>query len=505
MNKTMDNIIVITQNLVLSSLKELTDKIAPNSETLVVSTQYVYDNERELIDSLLGCKCRYIDFSDLITDEEGEQCDIAAFNPEKQEQDEFAYYDDIKILKNELIVRRLLELYPCDNRIIICNDLGIDEDIWLAAGFERVELKYYYTEPKENITHSPKKSIKSRLKETILWKIIRRVRNIANIPLSVAYFKGKKYIFYGSLNRIGYRFDVEFKTASLFEKLRYKVDCSIINTQPNTLHITTFHEGYHQIPDRRDLNVRIIQDGYLPSNYGSNTYYFYGLNTIFYTWDKMGNLAFERFNLPCEIMPIRKKLYLPIPNFPQNICKVVCAASGSADWTAIKNRSDENKLLVAMGKVAALFPNVEFVYRCHPVMAKPYHEGVNAINRNAEYIQWLQLPNFHISSNIPIANQDGNTSLSFKRSSFAEDLKGTDIVFGEHSVAMIDAGLKGIMFASVNVTGHRSYAKSLGELGFPICTSVEDIVSLIKNVNTEGFQKQYTQAVDNYNKMTDEE
>jgi hypothetical protein len=204
-------------------------------------------------------------------------------------------------------------------------------------------------------------------------------------------------------------------------------------------------------------------------------------------------------------MPIRKKLYLPTPNYPYKLRKVVCAASGSADWTAIKNRSDENKLLVAMGKVAALFPDVEFVYRCHPVMAQPWHEGLNAINRNAEYIQWLQLLNFHISSNIPIANQDGNTSLSFKRSSYEEDLKGADLVFGEHSVSMIDAGLKGIIFASVNVTGHRSYAMSLGELGFPICTSVNDVVSLIKNINTEEFKKQYSKAIENYNKMTDEE
>ena len=503
MNKNMDNIIVITQNLVLSSLKELTDKIAPKSETLVVSTQLMYDNERELIDSLLGCKCRYIDFSDLITDEEGEQCDIAAFNPEKQGQDEFAYYDDIKILKNERITRRLLELYPCENKILVCDDLGIEEDIWLKAGFRRVELQYYYTAPKEITAEEKQKDIKSRLRKTLLSKIIRRIRKACDAPLSVGYYNGEKYIFYGSLNRIGYRFNILFKPASLFEKMRYMVDCSLFNTQPETLHITTFHEGYHRIPDKKNLNVRIIQDGYLPSNYGSNTYYFYGLNTVFYTWDRMGQLAFERFNLPSEIMPIRKKLYLPVPNYPSKLRKVVCAASGSADWTAIKNRSDENKLLVAIGKVAALFPNVEFIYRCHPVMARPLHEGVNAINRNAEYIEWLKLPNFRISTNIPLANQDGNSSLSFKRSSFEEDLKGADVVFGEHSVAMIDAGLKGIIFASVNVTGHRSYAKSLGELGFPICTSVEDIVALLKSVVNTDFQKQYTQAVDNYNKMTD--
>lgn len=171
--------------------------------------------------------------------------------------------------------------------------------------------------------------------------------------------------------------------------------------------------------------------------------------------------------------------------------------------TAIKNRSDENKLLVAIGQVAARFPQVEFIYRCHSVMAQPLHEGVNAINRNADYIDWLELPNLHLSSNMPIANHYGNSSLSFKRSSFEEDLKGADVVFGEHSVSMIDAGLKGIVFASINVTGHRSHAQSLGDLGFPICSSIEEIEAFLLNLCDSCFQESYSNAIDNSNKMTD--
>ena len=47
--------------------------------------------------------------------------------------------------------------------------------------------------------------------------------------------------------------------------------------------------------------------------------------------------------------------------------------------------------------------------------------------------------------------------LSYKRSSFEDDLKDVDLVFGEHSVSMLDAGFKNVLFASCNVTGHRNF------------------------------------------------
>ena len=51
-------------------------------------------------------------------------------------------------------------------------------------------------------------------------------------------------------------------------------------------------------------------------------------------------------------MPIRKKLFLPEARYPQKLRKVLCAASGTGDWTAIKNRSDDDRLVWAIGKVA---------------------------------------------------------------------------------------------------------------------------------------------------------
>ena len=204
-------------------------------------------------------------------------------------------------------------------------------------------------------------------------------------------------------------------------------------------------------------------------------------------------------------MPFRKKLYLPEPRFPERVNKVLCVASGAGDWTAIKNRSDEDMMMWAFGKVASLFPDIEFIYRCHPVWIHPEHQGVNSIHRAAEYFDYLNLPNLKLSGNIPNANQGGQFVLSYKRSSFEEDLKDVDLVFGEHSISMIDAGFKNILFASCNVTGHRNFFEDITKLGFPHCKSVDDIVELLKYVTTPEFKASYLQAINNYNEMTDKE
>ena len=82
---------------------------------------------------------------------------------------------------------------------------------------------------------------------------------------------------------------------------------------------------------------------------------------------------------------------------------------------------------------------------------------------------------------------------------------GVDIVFGEHSIAMIDAAFKGILFSSCNVTGHRNFWKDITDLGFPHCESIEEINALLKTIGSPEFNSSYERAIQNYNVMTDQE
>lgn len=495
----MDNVIVLNQNLKLDSLVRLHHLIEPQSDTIILSTQFVFENEIELIDSLLNCKCRYINFSDILTDAEREQCDRDAFDYHTDGKDLFGFYETIQNIKNERIIAKFLSLYKVSQKIIVADGLGIRKGKWISQGFEYISLDYYYEEPKATKKCCP-----------ILRKILRKpfyaflyFKQAFETPIFEANKNGTKYLFFGKLDRIGYRIDLNFHQARFSEHIKYLLNLFGIAWQNNTIRLSSFHEGFHRIPDKKNLNVKLIQDGYLPPNYSSNYLYFYGKHTEFYAWDTIGCDALNYHHLPNRIMPFRKKLYLPDQiHFPHKIKKIVCAASGSGDWTAIKNRSDDDRLVWAIGKVAAQFPDIEFIYRCHPTWIHPLHVGVNSINRCAEYIEWLNLPNFKISSHIPNANQNGRFIVSYKRSSFEEDLKDADLVFGEHSIAMIDACFNNKLFASCNMTGHRDFFESITKLGFPHCESVEDIVSLIKNLNTVEFKKTFLDAVSKYNEMT---
>ena len=497
----MDNIIVITQNLKLESLASIKSELV-SGDVLIVSTQFVFENEREIVDKILGTKCKYLDFSDLITDAERQKCDEDAFEPIPDNVG--FYYAIIKQKKNEVIVKNLLNQYPSNNLLLICDDLGIDEATWLNAGFKKVQCEYFYDHPREGATAHNKMA-------NLFKRLINKIRHYYSSDIWVSHRDGKKYLFFGSTNRIGYRIDLEWGKASKWENVKFILQffsLRLFGFMPKnkTIRLTTFHEDNHwNLPDHPNFNVKKIQDGYLPPNYTSKYLYYFGPRVEFYTWDVMGQHTFQYHNLNSRVMPIRKKLFLPEAHYPTKLTKVLCAASGTGDWTAIKNRSDDDRLVWAMGKVAAMFPEVEFIYRCHPVWIHPEHSGVNAINRCAEYISWLNLPNYKLSSNIPMAKQKGEFVLSFKRSSFEEDLKGVDIVFGEHSVAMIDAGFKGIPFASCNMTGHRDFFEDITKLGFPHCESIEDIVNLLRSLSTPEFRISYEQAIKNYNEMTDKE
>lgn len=496
----MDNIVVITQNVKLESLHLLRNHLK-GKETLVFSTQLVFENEKAIICEQLGTKCTFVNFTDLMTDVDFEQCDVDAYSEDQKNVSQ--YYAQIKQLKNQTAIKRLIDRYPCENRLLICDDLGLNKESWLEKGFKKVECDYYHQEDL-TIQHS------SRF-VSLLKGIAYMIMNVYQGDIYKTFYDGKKYLFFGKLNRIDYRINIPFKKASKLENLKFIIGyfwCKVLKTYPqnHTIRMSTLHESTAwPFPHHPNLNVKIIQDGYLPPNYSSKYLLFHGPYTEFYTWDVEGRKTFNYHHLKNRVIPFRKKLYLPEPRFPKQVKKVLCVASGAGDWTALKNRSNEDSMMEAFGKVAALYPDIEFIYRCHPVWIHPHHQGVNSINRAAEYFNWLNLPNLKISSNIPNAEEGGKFILSYKRSSFEEDLKDVDVVFGEHSISMIDAAFMNILFASVNVTGRRDFFCGISSMGFPHCESIDEIVNLLKSVTTPEFKASYEQAIKNYNEMTDKE
>lgn len=485
------NIVVFTQNLIIETLSKVTNVIDASYPVLIITTHRLFENEIKIIEKFFDV-CRYCSFSSFLSDSDMQFCDEESFKDEKDSI--IGYYQKIKERKNKMVIDKVLDVYEPISKYLLSDDLGIDEKSWVDAGFKRLNLNYYYIQCKNE---EKKRSI------------IERVKDNMNKPIYSAFFSGIKYVFYGSMNRIGYRSSIQFERDKKENICYILTKCmrrigKIPFCRKRVEHLSTLHEYSKWVfPPDNNYKVGIIQDGYLPPNYSSQYLKFIHSNTKYYAWDSLGMQVFKNQGIPIQLLPFREKLYMPKPIF-RPIKTVLCVASGAGDWTALKNRSDEDEMIVVFVKIARKHPKITFVYRCHPSWIHPSHQGVNSINRVAKYFSWLKLPNLVLSGNIP-STDIRDFQLSFSRNSLDEDLKGADFVFGEHSVSMIDAAFKGIPFASINVTGRRDFFCGMTSLGFPHCETINEIESILDGCMNQDFIYKYNDAVERYNQMTDED
>lgn len=498
----MNVIYILTQNVKLESLTKYKGLSGPGDVSVFVSTNFLFENERAYLTGLFG-SCVFKTFADYLSDEEMQAIDVRSYRLDMRQDD---YIAEIKKRKNRLVRQKVLEEFPSDKKYVLSKCLGVDCKVWKSAGFRYLECAYYSPEDLP-----PAQRIKLALyNNRTVRKLYYSLKKKNGTPLSVeedelrvGYYKGKKYIFLGKLSRIDYRLDIPLEKSP--EDVE-KINAGVFEPKDRCTYVMTWHEHFkYALPDDENLAVRWAQDGYLPPNYTHYDYEFKPSNVVYYCWDELGTTLFKNRNLPCEIIPFRKKLYLPEPVMPETIRNVLIVASGSGDWTALKNRSDDDIMVYAFAQMAKRFPDVHFTYRCHPTWVHPSNVGVNAVNRVHDYFESLALPNLTLSSNTPLQKDTRNFQLSFSRSSLDEDLKLADFVFGEHSISMVDAAFKGVPFCSVNLTGRRNFFVGMNDLGFPSCTSHEEIAEMITNAAGDAFRQSYLEAVRKYNEMTDRE
>ena len=489
-------ILVFSQNVKLESLEKFS--ILNDNNNIIITPHFLFENEREFINKLFP-NAKFYTFADFLTDEEMSAVDIMSYVLASNDYQK--NLNNIRRYKNKIVINKVLNRFKTINQYILSDDLGIDETEWKKFGFKRLKGEYYYTakNKKVNIKMLLKK-IKPLKKVYDIFRSKRQKCMYNPEEISVGYYKGHKYVFIGKMNRIGYRFDIEFNQS--------QEECDRLNKgeyeeKDKCTYLTTWHEHWKcHVPDDLKYSVRWAQDGYLPPNYSHKDYQFKPNNVVYYCWDELGTGLFKNQELPYELIPFRKKIFLPEPKFQETIKNILIVASGSGDWTALKNRSDDDIMVDAFVNMAKKFPDINFTYRCHPTWVHPQNVGVNSINRVSEYFEWLKLPNLKLSSNIPNMKTKEGYQFSFSRSSLEEDLENADFVFGEHSISMIDAGFKKIPFCSVNITKRRNFFIGINNLGFPVCTSHKEIEDMIKSSTGKDFKEKYLEAIKNYNEMT---
>lgn len=503
----MSNIFVFSQNLKLNSLERYTALPRYGRLYVFVTTHCLFENEKAYLTSLFG-RCRFHTFADFLSDSEMADCDRGAWRAGIPYD---LYLAEIRRQKNEIVSARVAEKYPHSRKYLLSAVLGIDPLVWKRKGWQRLKGEYYHPED-AGILQTGRLASRRLLARTPALKtceaVRARLRRSRETPyfsdeVFVGFYQGRKYVFLGNKSRIDYRLAIHFESSP--------EECCRLNAgkyepRENCTYMTTWHERHKcRVPNDERYAVRWAQDGYLPANYSHFDYFFKPANVVYYCWDELGTRLFRNLNLPYEMIPFRKKLYLPEPEFPREIRHVLVAASGAGDWTALKNRSDDDLLVEAAVWLARRFPEIRFTFRCHPAWVHPRNAGVHSIERVGEYFQRLGLENLLLSAHIPAAGGRDDFQYSFSRSSLAEDLAGTDFVIGEHSISMIDAAFQGIPFCSVNLTKRRNFFDGISGMGFPHCVSREGLAAVIDNVTEPQFQKGYRQAVARYNEMTDRE
>jgi hypothetical protein len=532
MSRESVNVIVFSLSTPLDKVILLINNCTTSQPCLCVSTHKLYDlEENKILNSVLRSvyfKC----FADFLTDEEMSWCDYCAYEIENdklsEEKNLLKYYDYIKKEKNKLVFNNICKKYNLLDKYLCAQDLGIDEFVWLRAGFissleqgqTQVNVDYSLFKPKK---FKNPLSLYLRYSKTFLNSF----KKIFLIKTSVG-----NYIFLGSVIRIR-----PYLEGVDIQELKYNfIDIilaavkTIISTRPFKLLtdieveakkiiikryikqnniskiLTTIHEydkHFNSIAESVKIELVALQDGYLPENYSSKYLHYLAVDK-FYVWDRLSLGLFENQKLKAEICPF---LYIsPLPSIEKDryeIKTILVLTSGAGDWTALKNRSDEDQMVILFARIAEHFPDTQIIYRCHPLWAHPAHQGIDSIKRVDRYFDEKGIKNIRVSEESnTLAKQFMKTQiLGFQQSSLDRDLDAADLIFGEHSFTMIDGARKGKLFASVNVTKRRDFFHNYTKLGFPHLTSYDDIIFFINELRSspQRLLAHYNEAVYRYN------
>lgn len=532
------NIIVFSQSTPFNQIVALIQQCVNALPFLFVSTHKLFDLEEAIISETVQRPVRFACFADFLTDEEMAWSDTYAYEIESKDnaskmRSPGRYYQYIKSEKNKLIFKNIRRQYHLTEKYLCADDLGIAADVWLEEGFSN-----HIQKEQQMIEKSPAAALNPTKNRSLFLRIYRYCSQIYNSfkkiheEIFVLQTPIDNFLYLGSVTRIRPFLDnvnIQPLQTGLITNLvnllliftlklpnqpgktiLSRLQSKIISKHATDLRISTLlssmHEyqlGYAKLAYSLNMDLMILQDGFIPENYSSRYLAFYFGVREFWVWDRLSLGLFENQGYKAEVCSFMSVPDLPVIEQDQYTVKtIVVLTSGAGDWTTLKNRSDEDLMVVAFVEIAKKFPDIEIIYRCHPLWAHKEHQGVNSIKRVDEYFQRINL-NISVSKG---SLEQSNRFLKDKglwvaKGSIESDIEKADLVFGEHSFSMITAARYGKLFSSVNLTNRRDFFYSYTKLGFLHCKSLYDIVNLIKRlkVKPKEILNQHNTAVNKYN------
>ena len=189
------------------------------------------------------------------------------------------------------------------------------------------------------------------------------------------------------------------------------------------------------------------------------------------------------------------------------IKNILYVASGSGDWTAQKNRSDEDAAFLNFYKLSKEFPQLNFYFRPHPFWVIDEHQGVNSIKRIEVFLEALKSQNFKLSQSIKqdVETYKGKLSNSLSFNSLDDGINNCDVILGDHSQTLISCASRNKIIASMNFSNRDTFFINYTNLGFPLITNYSELKSffldLINNDKMKEIIKNQNLASIKYNSI----
>ncbi len=481
--------------------KELT--ASGRSRICVLTPHHLFPDERRRLAGMGVAECEFRTFHDLLDVADMEHCDekadrlVVAAHGGRSGRDDLVgiYYATLTRLKNQLALKKLQAVFEVEGGAVLCGDLGIVPEVWQQSGL--ADCSPSVTRPRRS-----------------LWTKISGLFS-SPMPFHFLNWRGERWLLAGRPARVVQYLDKGAVTLAPLSRptvLWFNLQLIIWRSLPPGSRVrravwrmlnlpwrganrqvaqlaATVHEHSSVLAGLAgalDLAYVNLQDSFLPGYYPSRYLLYRPQVCRYYVWDRFSQNIFNRHGLQSIHWEAYQSWALPpiSREAGQPVRRIVYLASGAGDWTALKNRSDEDLALALLIEVAKRRPDISIYYRPHPLWLHPEHQGLNSIQRVIASLEAIALPNLMVSQG---ARKDGRNftlsgNLSAVSSSVDEDIAWADLVLGEHSQTMLVAARRGKLIAGINVSRHPPYFGDYARIGFPLITSAEELLALLDRI-----------------------
>lgn len=460
------DLFVVNQNVTTDILRK---KISKSNNVFLSTHMYLPMEKVEL--SQLSERVIFHTFDDFLIDKSMSQCDDSAFMRQATDAGNFDfnhYMMDVVHQKNLIVAHAVINKYKPD-RIFVSDGLGIDKNVWdvyESLGSYNAKLKFF--------------------QEGILSKGMKKISSLLSFKTFFTIRKDKReFLFVSDIKRLKLNGNVSIREKKYLSFL-YKA--IVLFSAFLGKNISTTIHGFDRflLKTRTNRTLFVFTDGFFPSNYPASYIRGYGEETVFFAENFINAKWFSRLGLRVYFNDFLEptKMQKAIKCCHSEKVTVLVAFNHAADWTALINRSDTDKLFDVVVRLSMSVKGVKFVLRLHPTMAHPRHEGVSSFKRLKSYVANLASDNLIVSNN-----------------SLEKDLLEADIVMSEYSNVLIHGIASGKLGVIVNVTNRRNFMIDFVDLGFHYCDSLSQLTSFFENVlrDSNKIILQQNQAVERYN------